>query len=416
MHAYIIGVGTTSFGKFADKDHKVFASESITGALKDAGLDDGLAIQQVFFGSCLMHRLGQTMIRGQATLRPMMAQGVFPRRLPIINVEDACATGSAALHVARMSVLSGERDMVLAIGVEKMFWPDNPGATLADIEGGFDVLDRPSWIEEYRRAAQDAGREWNPKPDRSVAMDTYGVQAAWHMHRYGTTAMQIAAVAAKSHCNGALNPFAQYRFKMTAEEVLADRLVSPPLTRAMCAPIGDGSAAAVVCSERRLKQLPPAVQERAIRIRASAISGGTFRSFEEPSLSRVAADEAYNFAGLSAEDIDLAEVHDATSFSEIYQAEMLRFCPPGEGGAYVESGATSIGGRHPMNTSGGLVSKGHPIAATGLSMTHEVVTQLRGEAGERQVRDARIGLTENGGGVIGFEEAVCVVAILDRAR
>jgi acetyl-CoA acetyltransferase len=245
-------------------------------------------------------------------------------------------------------------------------------------------------------------------------MDTYGLQAAWHMHRFGTTARQIAAAAAKSHCNGALNPSAQYRFAMTEDEVLADRPVSGPLTRAMCAPIGDGSAAAIVCSERLLQRFSTAVRDRAIRIRASALSGGTFRSFDEPSLSRVAADVAYASAGISAGEVNVAEVHDATSFCEVYQAEMLRFCADGKGGAYVGSGATAIGGPHPMNTSGGLVSKGHPIAATGLSMTHEIVTQLRGEAGQRQVPNARIGLTENGGGVIGFEEAVCVVNILDR--
>ncbi|HEY3851005.1 MAG TPA: thiolase family protein [Steroidobacteraceae bacterium] len=415
MHAYIIGVGTTAFGKHPDKDHRALAQASLRDALRDAGLDDGQQIEQGFFGSCLMHRVGQTMIRGQATLRPSMADGVLPRRLPIMNVEGACATGSLALNAARMAVLAGERELVLALGVEKMFWPETPGAALADIEGGFDNFDRPSWINEYARAAAESGREWDPRPDRSIAMDTYGLQASWHMHHFGTTARQIAAAAAKSHCNGSLNPYAQYRFTMTPEQVLADRPVSGPLTRAMCAPIGDGSAAAIVCSERFLKQLPPSVRDRAIRIRASATSGGTFRGFEEPGLSRIAADQAYASAGISADEVDVAEVHDATSFCEIYQAEMLRFCKEGEGGGYVESGATAIDGDHPINTSGGLVSKGHPIAATGLSMTHEIVTQLRGEAGKRQVRDARVGLVENGGGVIGFEEAVCVVNVLDRA-
>jgi acetyl-CoA acetyltransferase len=414
MFAYVIGVGTTPFGKFPTKDHRALAEESIGEALRDAGLSDGQRVEQAFFGSCLMHRVGQTMIRGQATLRRLMSEGVLPRRLPVLNVEGACATGSLALNAARQAILSGERELVLAIGVEKMFWPESPGASLADIEGGFDNLDRASWDKEYARAAAEIGREWNPQAGRSIAMDTYGLQAAWHMHRFGTTARQIAAAAAKSHCNGALNPSAQYRFVMTADEVLADRAVSGPLTRAMCAPIGDGSAAAIICSERLLRELSPAVRDRAIRIRASALSGGTFRSFDEPSLSRIAADAAYASAGVSPEEIDLAEVHDATSFCEIYQAEMLRFCAEGKGGAYVESGATAVRGTHPMNTSGGLVSKGHPIAATGLSMTHEIVTQLRGEAGQRQVPNARIGLTENGGGVIGFEEAVCVVNILDR--
>ncbi len=415
MHAYIIGIGTTSFGKAPTRDHRALAREALEGALDDAALADGQAIGRAFFGSCLMHRTGQAMIRGQATLREPMADGLLARRMPILNVEGACATGSLALQAARTAVLAGETDLALAIGVEKMFRPDDPASALADIGGGFDNFDPASWHAEYARAARESGFEWNPAPDRSVAMDTYGLQAAWHMHRYDTTQAQIAAAAAKSHCNGALNPNAQYRFEMTTADVLADRPVSGPLTRAMCAPIGDGSAAALVCSEAFLRDLPAETRERAVKIRASAVSGGTFRSFGEPSLSRVAADQAYAAAGVAPEEIDLAEVHDATSFCEIYQAEMMRFCPEGMGGAYVEAGETGLGGRHPMNTSGGLVSKGHPIAATGLSMTHEVVTQLRGEAGARQVAGARLGMTENGGGVIGFEEAVCVVNILEGA-
>lgn len=153
-----------------------------------------------------------------------------------------------------------------------------------------------------------------------------------------------------------------------------------------------------------------------MRIRATAVSGGKFRSFDEPGLSRIAGDKAYAISKLSPDDIDLAEVHDATSFSEIFQAEMLRFCAPGKGGEYVSSGATALDGARPMNTSGGLVSKGHPIAATGLSMVNEIVTQIRGEAGERQVKNANIGLLENGGGVLGMEEAICVVAILEGTR
>lgn len=415
MYAYIIGIGTTPFGKAPDFNHRELAAAALADVLRDAGLDDGMAIDQGFFGSCLMHNTGQTMIRGQAVLRKPMHEGTLPRRMPIMNVEGACATGSLALQAARMAVLSGEAGLALAIGVEKMFDPADPGGALREIGGGLDNLDPESWHAEYARAAAEAGAEWAPSEDRSIAMDTYGIQANWHMHRYGTTREQIAAAAAKSHNNGALNPNAQYRFTMTAEQVLADRPVSGPLTRAMCAPVGDGAAAALVCSETMLGQLPAATRERAIRIRGSGFSGGAFRRFDEPGLSRIAADKAYAAAGVAPEDINLAEVHDATSFCEIYQAEMLRFCAEGQGGALVQSGETEIGGLHPMNTSGGLVSKGHPIAATGLSMTHEVVTQLRGEAGERQVPGARIGLTENGGGVIGLEEAVCVVSVLDCA-
>jgi len=182
----------------------------------------------------------------------------------------------------------------------------------------------------------------------------------------------------------------------------------------MCAPIGDGGAAAVVCNDDYLKSLPAHVRDRAIRVAATALTGGIYRSYEEPSLAHYAALKAYRTAGITAQDVDVAEVHDATAFCEIYQAEMLGFCPVGQGGAFVESGETGPGGSIPINTSGGLISKGHPVGATGLSMVYELVTQLRGEAGERQVPNARIGLAENGGGVIGLEEAACAITILER--
>jgi acetyl-CoA acetyltransferase len=213
---------------------------------------------------------------------------------------------------------------------------------------------------------------------------------------------------------GALNPLAQYRFEVTPEQVLADRMVSWPLTRAMCAPIGDGAAAALVCSGAFLKTLPKAVQERAVRIAGAALTGGKYRRLDEPGLSRLAAQRAYAMAGITPQQVSVAEVHDATSFCEIYQAEMMGFCADGAGGAFVASGATSLGGRLPINLSGGLVSKGHPVGATGLSMVHELALQLRGEAGARQQPGARIGLAENGGGVMGFDEAACAVTILQR--
>jgi acetyl-CoA acetyltransferase len=412
-NAYVIGSFSTAFGRWPVKDHRALARDAVLGVLQDAGLADGGALRQAYFGNCLMHMIGQTMIRGQTCLSDLMDQGVLPERLPIVNVEGACATGSLAFHLAWKDVLSGQSDLALAIGVEKLYDPAVPGRVLEEIGGGFDRFDQQRWIDEYARLAARAGVEWSPGPERSIAMDTYGVQASYHMHRYGTTREQIAIAAAKNHMHGSLNPKAQYRFRMTKEEVLADRPVSGPLTRAMCAPIGDGAAAAIVCSKDRLGALPAEVRRRAVRIRASAVSGGKHRAPDEPSLSRIAGDRAYEMAGVGPEDIGVAEVHDATSFCEIYQLEMLRFCSEGAGGHFVESGATTLGGRLPINTSGGLVSKGHPIAATGLSMILEIVAQLRREAEGRQVEGARIGLVENGGGVIGLEEAVCAVTILE---
>ena len=218
------------------------------------------------------------------------------------------------------------------------------------------------------------GSEFKPGDDRTIFMDTYAMQAKWHMWKYGTTQAQIAAGAAKNHNYGALNDKAQYRFQMTPQSVMEDRPVSYPLTRAMCAPIGDGAAAALLCSAEYLEKLPASVKERAIKIAGVGFSGGKYRSLDEPGLTRAASDKAYKMAGLGPQDIDVAEVHDATSFCEIYQCEMLRFCPEGEGGKFIESGATGPGGRLPVNTSGGLVSKGHPVGATGLSMLAELAT------------------------------------------
>ncbi|UCE32034.1 MAG: thiolase family protein [Burkholderiales bacterium] len=245
-------------------------------------------------------------------------------------------------------------------------------------------------------------------------MDTYAMQVACHMKRFGTTQRQIAAGASKNHAMGARNPLAQDRFEVTPEQVLEDRVVSYPLTRAMCAPIGDGASAALLCSESFLKGLRPEVRERAVRVRASTLAGGKYRALDEPGLSSVAARKAYAASGLSPVDIDLAEVHDATSFCEIYQVAVLGFCEPGQGGALVESGETSLGGRIRVDLSGGLVSKGHPVGATGLSMVHELTLQLRREAGERQSSKAELALAENGGGVIGFDEAACSAIILQR--
>jgi acetyl-CoA acetyltransferase len=416
---YLIGTSCTRFGKQPGASFKDLSREAYLAVLADAGLADGGAIANAWFGNCGMGSWGQRNIRGQVCFTPLVREGLFPERVPMINVEGGCATASMALHGAWKDVLSGTAELSLAIGVEKTFVPDSvPDAaarTQEIFDGGIDQLDPDDWRGYYAAAGEQAGKPFNPKDGGgTLFMDTYAMQAAWHMLAHGTTAAQIAAGASKNHAMGAKNPLAQYRFEVSPEQVLADRLVSWPLTRAMCAPIGDGAAAALVCSAAFLKSLPAAVQERAVRIRASVLTGGKYRRLDEPGLSRLAAQRAYAMAGLTPQDVDVAEVHDATAFCEIYQAEMLGFCPIGQGGAFVASGATALGGQRPINLSGGLVSKGHPVGATGLSMIHELVLQLRGEAGERQQPHAVVGLAENGGGVVGFDEAACAVTILER--
>jgi acetyl-CoA acetyltransferase len=413
---YIIGTSCTVFGRFAARSFQDLTREAYLGVLADAGLADGRGIEQAWFGNCGMGAWGQGGIRGQVCLTPLVDEGLFPERVPVVNVESGCATASLALHGAWKDILSGQCRLSLAVGVEKLYSPDRPERVGEIFATGIDQLEPQRWRDYYAAAGEAAGKPFETGPDRTVYMDTYSIQAAWHMHRYGTTERQIAIACAKNHAHGSRNPLAQYRFELSVDEVLADRPVSWPLTRAMCAPIGDGAAAAVLCAEDLLASLPPRARDRAVKVRAVALAGGKYRRLDEPGLTRVAAQRAYQRAGVAPADIDLAEVHDATSFCELYQTEMLGFCPEGEGGRFAESGATALGGALPVNVSGGLVSKGHPVGATGLSMIHELCLQLRGEAGERQVEGARLALAENGGGVMGFDEAACAVTILEKDR
>jgi acetyl-CoA acetyltransferase len=415
---YVIGTACTPFGKHEDKRFQDLARWAYADLLQDSGLDAQGArlIEQAWFGNCGMGQWGQGGIRGQVAFTPLVEEGLFPERVPMINVEGGCATASFAFHGAWKDVLSGQAEVSLAIGVEKLVSRDDPERTAAIFATGIDQLDRQKWLDYYAAAGEQAGKPFETGPGRTVFMDTYAMQAAWHMQAYGTTQRQIAVGASKNHHHGSLNPKAQYRFQLTVDEVLADREISFPLTRAMCSPLGDGAAAALLCSEAALANFSRAVQTRAVRVRTSTLSGGKYRRLDEPGLSRIAADGAYARSGLQPADMHLAEVHDATSFCEIYQLEMLRLCEDGQGGRFVESGATALGGKLPVNVSGGLVSKGHPVGATGLSMVYEMCQQLRGEAGARQVKGASLGIIENGGGVMGFDEAACAIHILEKSK
>jgi len=414
---YIIGAYSTQFKKWPDRSFKELTRDAYLEVLKDAKMESGEEIQFAWFGNCFMGFREQMNIRGQVCFIPLVREGLFPERVPLINVEGACATASMALNGACKDILSGECEVSLAVGVEKIFDPKaTREETFKMFNVGIDNFDKEETIDEYIKAAEKCGGKFETGPDRTMFMDTYAVQARYHMWKYGTTQRQIAIGASKNHSFGSLNPKAQYQFQVPVEEVLEDRVISYPLTRSMCAPIGDGAAAAIVCSGDFLRNLPSNVQNRAVKVKATVLTGGKYREPDEPSLSKVAADKAYEKAGIGPEDIDVAEVHDASSFCEIYQAEMLGFCPIGKGGQFVESGETSLGGKIPTNTSGGLVSKGHPVGATGLSMIYELVTQLREEAGPRQVKNAEFALQENGGGVIGLEEAACSIIILQKDR
>lgn len=387
MTVWITGTGMTPFGVHSGTATADLARRAATEALTDAGLDVG-DVRAAFYGSTAQGALeGQLMIAGQIALR-----GMGLERVPVFNVENACATGASALHLAVAYVRSGAADVALAVGVEKM----NVGA-------------RRDVMRIFDGAVDVTAPEFTSPGDRSLFMDIYAAMARAHMDKFGTTREQLAHVAAKNHQHATGNPLAHFRSAMTVDEVLAARVVSDPLTVPMCAPITDGAAAAVVCADTVVGR-----RGRAVRVLASVAGTGSARDAADYDrhISRLAATRAYEAAGVGPEDVDVAEVHDATAFAEVLQTEMLGLCGVGDGGAAAERGETALGGRIPVNPSGGLVSKGHPLGATGLGQVHELVTQLRGHAGARQVPGARVALAENGGGFHGGEEAVAVITVL----
>lgn len=412
---YIVGVGMLRFGKYPEKTIKQMAAEVIDVLLKDCPVEKK-DIQAAWFSNSFWGIVtGQHSIRGQVALTPLGIQGI-----PVMNVENACAGATSALHGAYLGIKAGQYDIALALGVEKMYNPENKQAMFemfmsnADVEFIRAVID--AFQADEREKAEKAASRGEVKAEggggRSPFMDIYAMAARMHMEKYGTTQRQLAVIAAKNHYHASLNPLAQYQVDMSVEEVLADRLVAYPLTRAMCAPIGDGASAAILCSGRALKRMTGA---RPVRIAASVLTSGILPESGEMDLvgKRLSA-EAYEKAGVGPEDVDVAEVHDATAFGELLQTEELGFCGEGEGGPFAESGATKLGGKLPVNTSGGLECRGHPIGASGIAQIHELVTQLRGEAGKRQVEGARIALSENGGGFIGTGEAAMCIHILEK--
>jgi acetyl-CoA acetyltransferase len=354
---------------------------------------------------------GQDMVRGQIALRGMGFEG-----LAVVNVENACASASAAFQMAVSLVSGGGADIVLAVGAEKMFSEDK-ARTFGVFDGAWDVHDVAAGRDRLLRMGEGVA----PPPGSvsakpySVFMDIYAAFGRMHMREYGTEQRHFAAVSAKNHQHSVHNPLAQYRQAYTVEEILAAPPITYPLTLPMCSPVSDGAAAAIVCSEAGLARLAGR-RSRAVRVLGWALQGGSDRPPEafDRHLVRIAARRVYEQAGVGPEDISVAEVHDATAIGEVIQSEVLGLCAPGAGGFCAERGETRIGGRIPINPSGGLESKGHPIGATGLGQIFELVTQLRGEAGPRQVEGARLALAENGGGLYGIEEAVACVTLLGR--
>jgi len=406
----ILGVGMTPLGKHLERSVRTLSAEAISAALEDAALPKE-RIEAAWFCNTRQGALeGQHGVRGQASLRSYGFEGI-----PIFNTDNACASSSSGVMQAFAAVEAGLFEVALVVGAEKMNYPEKRAEMFEAFKGSWDR----ELADEHIAALLAIGEGVAPpegnvdSPERSVFMDIYAAQARFHMKMFGTTPRQIAAVAAKNHNHSQHNPYAQYRFPMTIDEVLSDRMIVWPVTRAMCAPMSDGACAIILASRQFAEKHDGARRAVGVRgIGASSSSNRTAAQYDRH-LTRVAADRAYAMAGVGPQDVSVAELHDASAIAEILHSENVGFCDYGDGGALVESGETTLGGRLPINVSGGLLSKGHPIGATGAIQLFELVTQLRGEAGDRQVEKPRIGLAENGGGFHGLEEAACVVTILE---
>lgn len=407
---YIIGAGMNRFGKYPNETVRTMATSVITEALEDAGLKQK-DLQAGYFSNSFWGMFdGQHSIRGQVIFREM---GID--KIPITNVENACAGATTALHLAYTAIKAGMVDVAIAVGSEKLTNPDK-AKSLSAYSSCMDVAN----FDRQINILMDLGKGYKVAPEnetapgagRSVFMDAYAMMARWHMGKYGSTQHQMAVIASKNHFHASLNPKAQYQNLMSVEEILNDAPVTFPLTRGMCAPVGDGAAAAIVCSGAFLKKMG---KDRAVKIHASVLGQGSDRDPDGEDIGERMGKLAYKAAGIGPKDIDFAELHDATAYGELHQTETMGFCAPGEGGIYAESGATKLGGERPINISGGLEGRGHPIGASGLAQIYEAVVQLRGEAGSRQIEGARIGLCQNGGGSVGIEEAAMCVHILGKA-
>jgi acetyl-CoA acyltransferase len=407
----VVGAGMTRFGKWMDKTLKDLGREAVEAAMKEAGVDKP-QIEAAIVGNATAGLItGQEMIRAQVILREMGFGDI-----PMINTENACASSSTAFHLAWMYVASGMYDVVLALGVEKLYHEDKTRSFRA-IGSAVDMTQVGEILKATAARGTDAGKTAGDGGSgagekRSMFMDFYAAGAREHMKRYGTTAIQFAKVAVKSHQNASLNPYAQYRETYAVEEIMASPMVAEPLTRLMCSPIGDGAAALVLCSEEKARQLTT----KPVWVTASVLGSGKDRAPGEPGVTTRMANKAYAIAGVGPEDLDVIELHDASSPAELMEYEELGLCKTGEGGRLIDEGMTALDGKWPVNPSGGLLSKGHPIGATGCAQLTEIFWQLRGEAGERQVKDgkAKVGLTQNGGGMMRGEAAAMTVHVLER--
>jgi acetyl-CoA acetyltransferase len=376
---YVVGTDMIKFGRFPDKTVPQLGAQAAQMALDDAGLTIG-DMQALYCGN-----LGEAgAMVGQRVLREIGQTGI-----PVVNTANACATGATAFREAWTAIKAGLYDVVLAVGVEQM------GKGLLGGGGGASGIPTEGLL----------GSGTMPSVFAHVGME--------HARKYGTTFEQFAKVSVKNHHHSTANPKAMYQVETPLQEVMGAEMISYPNTKLMCSVNVDGSAAAVLASESAAKRL--GLMSRAVKVRASALTSDPYspRNMVMPDFNgatRLAAKQAYEMAGLGPDDLDLVELHDCFATAEIVHYENLGLCADGEGGKLIDDGETAHGGRIPVNVSGGLLSKGHPLGATGIANIYEITTHLRGEAGKRQVEGARIGLTH----VVGMGSA-CAIHVLEKA-
>ena len=367
----ILGVGLTKCGELWEQSLRDLYVEAALKAIRDAGVDH--------VDSMVVGCMSSGLFVGQEHLAPLMSDYLGQCPIPSTRVESACASGGVAMRAGWMEVASGASDIVLVGGVEKM----------TDVGGD----------EATYALATAADQEWEGFSGITFP-GLYAMMAVAHMERYGTTREQMAAVAVKNHDNGSKNPNAQFPMKITIEAVLNSVKVADPLNILDCSPITDGAAAVILCPAEMAKKLSKKAPVKILGIghATDTIALHARKSFAELASAERAANIAYEAAGRKPADIDVAEVHDCFTIAEIMATEAVGFFPKGKGGPAAAAGDTAIGGKIPVNPSGGLKSKGHPVGATGVAQVVEIVEQLRGDSGERQVKGARTGLTQNMGG------------------
>ena len=374
----VIGVGMTKFGRFPEASFEDLGREAITNAIKDADIKP----KKIEFGYCGNVYGGMCM--GQRVLKEI---GIAD--IEIINVDNACASGSTALRGVWYAIATGLYDIGIAVGIEKL--THLPPATLVppgeDLQGEMGMV-FPAYFAMIMRK---------------------------YMETFGTTLEQVAKISVKNHHNGCLNPYSQFQKEVTVEEVLSSRMICDPITLLQCCPTSDGAAAAILCSSSLARRYT----SHMITIAASVLRTGNFlytqKDFSFSDLTANVAKKAYEMANVGPENIDLCELHDAFAINELLHYEELGFCSRGEGGILIEKGETEIDGKIPVNTSGGLLSKGHPLGATGVAQIAEIVWQLRGKAGKRQVRNPKVGLAHLvGGAVTDIENGACTVHIIKK--